>query len=176
MKPCKECGVEKPLTEFYKEGVGHRNKCKLCHNASSRKYNKENKDKIALNYQTNKDRKDAITKAYREKNSDKYNEKKREYERGNRPEINARQARRRALKRHATSSWADLIEVELIYAKCHRLSVWLDEKYEVDHIVPLVSDTVCGLHNQFNLTIETKLDNLSKGNRHWPDMWESYKE
>lgn len=40
----------------------------------------------------------------------------------------------------------------------------------VDHIVPLRSPLVCGLHCEANLTVIPPLENQSKGNRHWPDM------
>ena len=36
---------------------------------------------------------------------------------------------------------------------------------EVDHIYPIVSDEVCGLHTLENLQYLTKYDNASKGNR-----------
>jgi hypothetical protein len=44
------------------------------------------------------------------------------------------------------------------------------ETWEVDHIVPLQSDIVCGLHNEFNLTVITKKANSEKRNYFWPDM------
>ena len=42
--------------------------------------------------------------------------------------------------------------------------------FEVDHIVPINSDVVCGLHCHANLQILHKEINGSKSNRHWPDM------
>lgn len=41
---------------------------------------------------------------------------------------------------------------------------------EVDHIVPIKSDIVCGLHCIDNFQLMTREDNARKGNRFWPDM------
>lgn len=43
------------------------------------------------------------------------------------------------------------------------------EKVAVDHIVPICSDIVCGLHVPHNLAVITELDNLRKSNSWWPD-------
>jgi len=49
MKVCRECNVEKPLSEFYKQSTmadGHLNKCKPCVKARVNQHRLENLDRI----------------------------------------------------------------------------------------------------------------------------------
>lgn len=82
-------------------------------------------------------------------------------------------AKRRAVARQATPVWSCNKSIQTMYAKARRLSLWLESEFQVDHIVPLNSDLVCGFHTEDNLQILPKFENLSKNNRRWPDMWES---
>ena len=82
----------------------------------------------------------------------------------------ARYAKRRAAKRKANVAWANKEAIEAIYAKAQRFSAETGESFHVDHIVPLTNDRVCGLHWEGNLQILHGFDNLSKGNKVWPDM------
>lgn len=79
-------------------------------------------------------------------------------------------ARRRVKRLQATSLWADEELIKGFYLESTRLSLETEIKHHVDHIVPLVSDVVCGLHNQFNLQVLTAVENQLKGNKQWPDM------
>ncbi len=94
----------------------------------------------------------------------------REYSRQQPHKENARGTKRRALKIQATVAWADQSKIDRLYAEAQRLSELTGMIYHVDHIVPLNSAIVSGLHNEFNLQLLPGQDNLRKGNRHWPDM------
>jgi hypothetical protein len=76
----------------------------------------------------------------------------------NRGRVNAYVARRRAKKLFATPIWSDRELIDRFYSDC-------PPGYHVDHIVPLISDKVCGLHVISNLQYLPALENLSKGNR-----------
>lgn len=84
---------------------------------------------------------------------------------------NEKSCRRQRAKNKATPEWADLEQIKLIYFECQRISHETGIQHHVDHAVPLTSNTVSGLHNQFNLQILPGTDNLKKHNRTWPDMW-----
>lgn len=63
--------------------------------------------------------------------------------------------------------WADMDLINDMYAE----AAYFGET--IDHIVPLKSDVVCGLHVEANLQLLSRADNSAKRNRHWPQMWEA---
>ena len=65
----------------------------------------------------------------------------------------------------ATPRWADRRAIDALSAEASRLTRSTGIKHEVDHIYPICSDTVCGLHVHTNLQIVTAAFNLAKSNR-----------
>lgn len=84
--------------------------------------------------------------------------------------LSAKTAAYYASKRRATPGWANLEAIELIYANVERLKIETGIDWHVDHIVPLKSPIVCGLHCEANLQPLPAIDNIRKSNRYWPDM------
>ena len=79
-------------------------------------------------------------------------------------------ARWRAALVQATPAWADQKKIAEFYETADGLSMLTGEWYHVDHIVPLQGKTVRGLHCEANLQVLPEVDNIRKGNRHWPDQ------
>ena len=80
-------------------------------------------------------------------------------------------ARYRTTVKSQTPVWANADKTVALYkiAEAIRKNGSL---VEVDHIVPLQSAFVCGLHVHNNLQIIPKTENSGKRNRFWPDMAE----
>jgi hypothetical protein len=77
---------------------------------------------------------------------------------------------RNARKRMAMPTWSNKAKIVEIYRLAKKLTIETGIPHHVDHIVPLTSNIVQGLHCEANLQILTAFDNVSKSNRYWPDM------
>jgi hypothetical protein len=69
-----------------------------------------------------------------------------------------------AVKR-ATPKWVDRKLMQRIYDEARRRTLQEGIVYQVDHIIPIQGDDVCGLHIPRNLQLLTKRENILKGNR-----------
>lgn len=83
----------------------------------------------------------------------------------NKDKVNASTNARRAQKILATPAWADNLSIMDMYAEA------VYQQMTVDHIVPLRSAMVCGLHWEGNLQLLSLEENSKKHNKKWPDMW-----
>lgn len=112
----------------------------------------------------------AYNAQYRKENADAVRARKANWAKENLTARRASYAKRRAIKLQATPMWANMAAIAAFYESADALNMITGEWHHVDHIVPLQSKIVCGLHNEFNLCVLTAQENLSKGNRRWPDM------
>lgn len=71
----------------------------------------------------------------------------------------------RALRRAAIPKWADMEAIRQIYKTCNAYNARDEADFQVDHIIPIKGENVCGLHVESNLRIIPKALNMSKGNR-----------
>lgn len=100
----------------------------------------------------------ARAKSYRENNLEQKLEYGRQHYIDNKGYYLYRNATRKARKIQATPAWADLEKIKEIYIN-------RPDNMHVDHIYPLNSDWVCGLHVENNLQYLTKEENLVKSNK-----------
>lgn len=128
------------------------------------KYCRDNKGSIAAyhskHYQANK-------KAILAKNAQWYKD--------NPNKARAKAAKRRAAKLQRLPAWADLEKIKEIYKDCEEVNLAArtagcpsNEKFVVDHVIPLQGKLVSGLHVHTNLQIITLSENSSKGNKFIP--------
>jgi len=52
-----------------------------------------------------------------------------------------------------------------MYLQAQKITKITGERYVVDHIIPLISPEVCGLHVPWNLRVITQEENLKKSNK-----------
>mgnify|MGYP007100099809 CR=1 FL=1 len=112
----------------------------------------------------------AANKRWRENNLEMARSRVLKYQRENIGLMAAYAAKRRACKLLSTPVWANKFFITETYRFAKLKSKMLGSEWVVDHIVPLKSKTVCGLHVEHNLRVIPAAVNASKGNRYWPDM------
>ena len=86
----------------------------------------------------------------------------------NKTQIRADTKARRRKHREATPPWLtrkQKSEIRQLYQIAVTMSKTTGEQYVVDHIVPLQSHEVCGLHVPWNLRVITQEENLKKSNK-----------
>ena len=128
---------------------------------------KENKRSRAYGY-ANREKISARHYAYRKANISRCREYEKRSIELNRGRVYAHNAKRRARVLKATVKWADLNKIKQIYTECIRISKETGVEHHVDHIIPLKSKCVCGLHVENNLRIIPGSENARKNNTFKP--------
>ena len=134
-------------------------------NTNLRKWQHENPQKVYLSnkawHSQNREQYNKILRDWNKANPEKKKGYQYKYSQANPGKCAAKVAKYRATKFNATPKWLtkeQLKEMELIYINC-------PSGYHVDHIYPLQSDVVCGLHVPWNLQYLPAKENISKGNK-----------
>jgi len=158
-KFCKDCLVEKPAGEFYsqnrtlKDGsvVSYlQSYCKVCHKVRMKE----------------------PTLRWQSKNPDVVRKNARLWKSKNKDRVASHAATRRASKINATPPWLTSQhnrQITEFYWLAKDVSAVSEQPYHVDHIVPLTSEHVCGLHVPWNLQILPADLNVGKSNKF--DCW-----
>lgn len=148
--------------------------CVTCTAENTKRSHEANADSRSIYHKNwkanNRARCSAATNKWRERNPDYGTQYARVWRDGNRDKHRENQAKRRAIKARAIPAWADVEAIKDIYVKAELLTKKTGIDHHVDHVVPLNSPLVCGLHWEGNMQILTAQENMSKGNRAWPDM------
>lgn len=75
-------------------------------------------------------------------------------------------SKRRANKVSNCPIWANLDAIKVVYLQAYEITRSTGIKHHVDHIIPLLGKTVCGLHVHNNLQVITAEANMRKYNKH----------
>lgn len=125
-----------------------------------RAWDSRNKERVASS------RKERETEADRIKNR----ERAAAHYWANKAEYFARSIKRQARVKRATPAWADHEKIKTKYKEQQTMSRLTGVPHDVDHVIPLQSDVVCGLHVESNLRVILSRDNRIKSNK-----WEGSK-
>jgi len=184
---------------FYKKRNSVESICKLCKKINRQQYYIDNPDKLKIQQEKSRARsKDYVAtgrskqncqnwlnsgnretiklkaREYRANFKDIANASTSAWRKRNKPKVCELANKRRAIKLQAIPKFIDVEFEEMFIEEIYSLSALRTEllgiEFNVDHIVPLNSKTVCGLHYSANLQILEKELNLKKSNRYWPDM------
>jgi hypothetical protein len=180
-KPCITCLRQLSLEAFPRDSRcrnGRSGECKGCVADRLRAWRANNPDKYRAQYPL-KGRRTKTAEAKRQTRLAYENSRREELrayhrELAKRPDQSAKKSEqtawRRARLKAATPVWADRNAIRTIYREAKEADATTGEKHHVDHIVPLVSEIVCGLHVPANLRVLHYIDNHKKSNVVWPDM------
>lgn len=174
-KRCSACGTDLPLAEYAKSKQGRlglKSECRKCTNKRASAYRESNREKLR---EYKRKWRETSSRAINEKHCpsqkpELVRERSSRWQKDNPDKAYVRNSKRRADKLAATVKWANKDAIALLFRKAKQMTLDTGTAWHVDHIVPLRSPIVCGLHCEANLQVITGEENCSKKNRYWPDM------
>lgn len=176
MKVCGKCKILKDESEFYRNRLRSCPTfyCKSCTKKSVVAWAKNNPEKaeaLSLRYRESHRKELASrTAKWYLKNKERNHRNTARWYAKNKDRGAAKSARYKLTQKLATPKWAIKFFIDEAYHLAFQRTKALGVKWSVDHIVPLKSKLVCGLHVHNNLRVIPAIDNSVKGNRVWPDM------
>lgn len=169
MKICNVCRESKPFTEFFRckafnDGFDYT--CKVCSKTRTKAWAEKNGERVReIRRESARKNYDPTRKAL---GFSRWYAKSKDN--GAYARMVVRGSARRAIEKRATPAWANQFFMAEIYDLAHRRTKVTGSLWHTDHIIPLKSDLVCGLHVEHNLACIPAFTNLSKHNRSWPNM------
>lgn len=169
---CPRCKDNLPKSCFGKDN--HRTNglavyCLNCQQARSREWCEKNPEKKLTHDKAyraaNLERYAVNNRAYVARNAAELDAYHRKYRQENAGRIAAHNIGRIRGEKRATPAWANLHEINRIYAEAKGLEARDGVKRHVDHVVPIKHNLVCGLHVEHNLQILTASENVRKKNK-----------
>lgn len=163
-KPCKKGHVcERDIARH----------CIMCHKhnktKSNKKYRKNHKEYFKQYCkQYRKDNKEKI-KQYQENNKEHIKQTKKQWRKNNPEKVAIGKERRRGYLKESIPIWYEVNMVKQLYLKRNELNEKWSLNLQVDHIIPIISNTVCGLHCWANLQLLDSELNNSKNNNYQQD-------
>ena len=171
VKRCRRCSVVSPISFFSPDVRNHSGLqaiCKACGCKENQVFRAKNPGHSARYYQENIERFREVGRKNYWENRERRREYRLKYYRENHSRFIGYVRKRLASKIQATPSWANQNYIRLFYEARGIEEARTGRVVHVDHIVPLRSPNVCGLHCEANLQLMFAEDNLAKSNR-----WES---
>ena len=179
MKTCTKCKQEKPFLLFSKNSKttdGYQHHCKQCkleyqrsspnRSAVTAKYREANKEicnaRSVASMRKKPEYYAAKMKAWSDANREHLLERRRKWYAENSASKIAKVRKRVGRIQHDLSlmTKAEQAEIQGLYDFCR-----IFPKFEVDHVVPLTHNLVCGMHVPWNLQVLPVSVNRSKGNK-----------
>ena len=202
-KCCTDCLIVKPGIDFCQRNVNGvlycMAYCRKCQNKRKSLWFKANpevkKNQDAAYYKVNAEKIKQRSKNWAASNPDKVRSMKSKTKTGRQAEYQknkykyremtkawskkhpeyraARDAIRRKNTNLAKPKWANSFFINEIYSLAQLRTKITGDQWDVDHIIPLQSKIVCGLHVPENLRVILHTDNMAKGNKFNPDdlLW-----